>query len=530
MKPINEIAALLGLGEGSLIPYGRYFCKVDPSKIRGTEARKGKLILVTSMSSTPAGEGKTTVTIGLTQALRALGKNATACIRQPSLGPFFGSKGGATGGGFSEVLPPDEISLHFTGDDHAVAASHNLISALLDNHIHHGNPLSVEPSRIIWPRVSVVSDRALRRARVSCGLPEERDGEFHISAASEIASILCTCRDLRDLKSRASEILLAFDRSGNPVKVKDLRAEGAATALLRKSIMPNLAQSTEGAPVFVHGGPFGNISLGCSSLAATRLALRLSDYVLTEAGFSTELGAEKFFDILCRLEGLKPSCAVVIATLRALRYHGSDDPRKGLDNLKKHLDNVRAFGVAPVVALNRFKEDSGSEINDTLRAVRNEGVEAHSVDIWGNGSGGGIEAAQAIIGACERNEADFHYLYDLSEPLEQKINKIATLMYGADGADFTGEAKRDIETIERLGASNLPVCIAKTPRSLSDNPQLAGVPKGFKVRVTGIRPALGAGYLVALCGSVLLMPGLPAHPLAESMDIGEDGEIVFKAR
>lgn len=533
---ILEVAGRLGIGQSDIIPYGELTGKVRWNFLRDNpRARQGRLILITAMSPNPEGAGKTTVTIGLAASLRLLGKNASASIRQPSLGPFFGAKGGATGSGLASVLPKEDIAFQFTGDDYAVVTSHNLISSIIDNHIYHGNPLGIDKDKIFWNRVSTVNDRALRNVIVAPGGRFERREEFHISAASEIMSILCVSSDLPDLKRRLPEMLLGLDKSGAGVKLKDLNIEGAVSALLRNAISPNLAQSAEGAPVFVHGGPFGNISIGCSSLISIRTALALSDYVLTEAGFSTELGAEKFFDILCRAGNLRPSCAGIIATLRALRYHGgANDYRKsdpkasmaGLGNLKRHIENIKKFGIEPVVILNRFADDNEDDIETALSAIRGFGVAAVQADVRDKGGAGGLEAAQALINACENNNG-FRYLYDTTMPVIDKINKISREMYGAQEASLTEEARKDLEMIERLGYGGFPVCMAKTPKSVSDDPALLGAPEGFTVKVHRLKVAAGAGYIVANCGKILLMPGLPEHPLAEGIGLTDDGGVII---
>lgn len=533
LRPIQEVAERAGLPAGSLIPYGRFMAKVDGRHIGGPDDKPaGKLVLVTAMSPTPAGEGKTTLSIGLAQSLGLLGRKAIACIRQPSLGPLLGVKGGAMGSGLAEAGPLEDFSLQFNGDDYTVVTSHNLVSAIIDNHIYHGNRLGLE--RVFWPRVSTINDRALREITASTGKGmAPRKDEFHISAASEIMSMLCLAGSPEDFRERLRKTVVAFGKDGRAVTIADLGVDGAVAALMKNALMPNLAQSTEGCPVFIHGGPFGNISIGCSSVAATRMALGLSEFVLTEAGFSTELGAEKFMDILCRDAGFFPSAAVVVATLGALRLHGGasdfsapdmDSVKRGMENLRKHVENVAAFGVAAVVCLNRFKGDSDMEIEETLGLIRGLGAAAEAVDVRDRGASGGIEAAKAIISACEKKTTE-KFLYRLDAAIEEKIETIATTMYGAEGVVFTEGALRELEEMERGGFGGLPVCVAKTPKSLSDDPALLGRPKGFKVRVTGLRPAAGAGYVVALCGGVLLMPGMPERPLAERIDVDASGRV-----
>jgi len=507
--------------------------KVDPALVEGLDKRpSGRLVLITAMSPTPAGEGKTTLSIGLAQSLALLGRKTTACIRQPHLGPLLGIKGGALGSGLSEAGPAEDFSLQFNNDDYAVTTSHNLISAIIDNHIYHGNPLGIE--KVLWPRVSTINDRALRSITTASSKKSvPRKDEFHISAASEIMSTLCLSEGAADFRERVKKIVVALTKDGRPVTVEQLGISGAVAALMKNALLPNLGQSIEGSPVFVHGGPFGNISIGCSSVGADRLAMKLSDYVLTEAGFSTELGAEKFIDILCRQSGLAPSAAVCVATLNALRLHGGakdflahdmDAVKKGMANLEKHIENLRAFNLPVVVALNRFKEDTDEEIAETLGLIRALGARAEAVNVRDEGGRGGVQAAEAIIEACEE-AGELKFLYPLDAPIEEKIKTIAVRMYGADGVSFSDGAKADLEEMERLGLTGLPVCVAKTPKSLSDDPSLIGRPGGFTVKVTALRPAVGAGYIVAYCGQVLLMPGMPERPLAEQIGVDHTGRV-----
>lgn len=515
----ENLAKRLNIPKKHLIPYGRHIAKINSALLKDLAKRKdGKLIVVTAMSPTPSGEGKTTLAIGLAQALKLLKKKVIACIRQPSLGPFFGAKGGATGSGYSQVLPVEDIALHFTGDDHAVVSAHNLISSIIDNHIYHGNKLGINPEIILWKRVSDINDRALRKVKVGFAGKGERVEEFHISAASELMSILCLSQSLQDLKERVENILLAFDHKGRPVYLKDLKIQGAITALLKNAIHPNIVQSVEDAPVFIHGGPFGNVSLGCSSLIATKLALKLSDYVVTEAGFATELGAEKFFDIKCRVGGLKPSAVVIVATLKALRLHGEA-------NLEKHIENIKKFGLPFLIAINRFKDDTDKELNEIIYLLENKGIPAFVADVRNKGGKGGLDIAKELIKLCNTKNR-FQYLYPLKMPIKEKIKLIAKKMYGADGAVFAEQAEKDIAEMENLGYRNLPVCIAKTPKSLSDNPALLGRPEGFNITIHSVMPATGAGFLVALCGKILLMPGFPEHPLAERIEVDREGRIV----
>jgi len=520
-RPIKEIVKRLRIPPQHVMPYGHYIAKIHSGYLQELQdKREGRLILVTSMTPTPAGEGKTTLTIGLAQAFTGLGKRAMACIRQPSLGPFFGVKGGATGGGYSQVLPWEEITLHFTGDDHAVTTSHNLISSVIDNHLYHGNKLGIDPNRILWRRVSSISDRALRMVKI--GLVKggvERPEEFHISSASEIMSILCLSQNLQDLKRRVEGVIVAFDNKGNAITIKDLNIQGAVVALLKDALHPNLVQSLEGTPVFVHGGPFGNVSLGCSSLIATKMALRLADFCITEAGFATDLGAEKFFDIKCRIGNLKPSAVVIVATLRAIHMHG-------LENLERHIENIQRFGLPFVVAINRFKTDRDEELMEVIQTIERHGIPSFLVDVRDRGGEGGLDVARGLIGLC-RKKGVFRYLYPLDMILKEKITTIAREMYGARGVIFTEGAERDIRDMEVLGKADLPVCIAKTPKSLSDNPTLLGRPEDFDITVQEVWPAAGAGFLVATCGNILLMPGLPEHPIAERIDIDGDGRMVL---
>jgi len=536
LRPIEEIADEAGIPAGRLSHYGRHIAKIDHRLIAGLDRKQtGRLIVVTSMSPAPAGAGKTTLTIGLTDALRLLGATAIGCVRQPSLGPYFGAKGGATGSGLAQIHPSDDIALHFTGDDHAATTAHNLIASLIDNHIYHGNRLGIDARRILWKRASVLNDRALRRVRINNGdVVTERPDEFRVSASSEVMAALCLSLTLPELKARISRMLLAFDEAGSPITAGSLKAAGAATALLRNALDPNLVQSTQGAPVFVHGTPFGNLSLGCSSLAAARLSLGLADYCVIEAGFSTELGAEKFFDIICRAGGLRPSAVVITANLRALRLHGgAKDPEtaeteasiKGIANLRKHCENIETFGLPYIVAINRFADDPTAELTAVMDALEKESIRAVITDVCGQGGQGGLEAAGAIAKLCETGADGFRLLYPDDASTVDKINAIATRMYGADGVTFTEAARRDLADIERLGLGRAPVCMAKTPRSLSDNAALWGRPAGFKVEIRQIYPATGAGFTVALAGPVLLMPGLPQHPRSELMDVDRDGNV-----
>lgn len=535
LKPIGEVAGVLGVPEGRLIPYGRYAAKIDAAFFEEIKGRAdGRLIVVTSMSPTPEGEGKTTLTIGLAQSLRLLGKKTVAAIRQPSLGPFFGAKGGATGGGFSQVHPADDIALHFTGDDHAVASSHNLISSLIDNHIYHAKQPLLDLARIKWGRAFALNDRALRDVRIGLGRADtERPERFQISASSEVMSALCLATSLEDLRGRLGRMLLAFDRDGGAFTAEDLKAAGSAAALLRHAIHPNIVQSTEGVPVFVHGGPFGNVSIGCSSLMATSMAMKLGDYVVTEAGFATDLGAEKFFDLKCRAGGIKPDVAVIVVTLRSLRYHGgaldyhihdTQASIRGLDNLDKHIENIAEFRVPALVVINRYADDPDEELDAVKKAIEGRGVAVSAVTVREDGGQGGLEAAQILVRLCEA-ENSFRFLYESGDPFETKVRTIAMRIYGADGVVFTDRAGEDLEALEGAGLGGLPVCMAKTHRSLSDDPALPGRPRGFNITVNRVSAAAGAGFLVAFCGSILLMPGLSANPRAGRIDVDKEGDI-----
>lgn len=536
LKPVTEVAASLGITEDRLIPYGRHIAKV--ARAGGGEGPRGRgsLVLVTSMTPTPEGTGKTTLAIGLAQSLRLLGRRAAACLRQPSLGPLLGIKGGATGSGLAAVHPEGDISLHFTGDDDAVTTAHNLVSSVIDNHIHHGNPLGIDPGAVFWKRASRVNDRALRRVRVGIRTGAERDDGFIISAASELMSVLCVARSMDDLSERLTRIIVARDHEGAAVTLDELGITGVVAALLSRALLPNLVQSTEGVPVFIHGGPFGNISLGCNTLAATTLALDSADIVLTEAGFATDLGAEKFFDIVCRTGGLKPGAAVVVATLRALRLHGGsadldrtdgDAAIRGIANLTKHVENIERFGVPAVVVINRFADDPAGELSAVMDSLKERGVTVKVADVRDRGGAGGVEAAEAIVEACEASggESSFAPLYPLDMPIREKAELIAREIYGAACVRYTDEAAGEVERLESSGLGNLAVCVAKTHMSLSDDPKLVGRPEGFEITARKVYPVAGAGFVVVQCGPVLLMPGLPEHPRAEAIGVDRDGNV-----
>ena len=540
LDSIYDIGNKIGIQSSELIPWGNYKAKVSLDIWQRVKNKKpGKLILVTTINPTSGGEGKTTVTIGLAQALARLGKKVTLAIRQPSLGPIMGLKGGATGGGYSQVVPRDDINLHFTGDMHAVTLAHNLLSALLDNHIFHGDAFHIDPRYIVWPRVLDVNDRNLRNVVVGLGgaldgIPHQES--FAITAASEVMAILCLSLSRDELKERLGRIIAAYTYDDKPVTAKDLRAVGAMAVLLKDAIMPNLVQTLEGVPAFIHGGPFANIAHGTSSLIAASMGLRMADYFITEAGFGTDLGAEKFFNIVCR-RGLNPDAAVLVVSLRALMRHGglqgSKDKNRntgeyiaqGLCNLEKHLENISLFGVPVIVAINRFKEDTEDDIARVEDFCQIRGVPLAVVDVYGDGGEGGIELAGKIVDLVYNSPSDFHYLYDLNEPVKQKIGIIAKKIYGADRVVYTVTAEDDLRIINELGLDGLPICMAKTPYSLSDNPVLVGRPTGFKITIKTIRISAGAGFLVPITGKITIMPGLPGKPQAERMDIDESGRI-----
>jgi formate--tetrahydrofolate ligase len=538
LRPIADVAAEAGLGPDEILPYGRYKAKVTPAAV-AARAPKGRLVLVSGINPTPAGEGKSTVTVGVSQALRRLGKNVMICIREPSLGPVFGVKGGAAGGGYAQIVPMEEINLHFTGDFHAISAAHNLLSAMLDNHIHHGNALGIDPRRITWPRTIDMNDRALRSAVVGLGGLNggpSREERWVIIPGSEVMAILCLAANLSDLEGRLGRIIVGLTRDRKPVTAADLKASGAMTLLLRDAILPNLVQTLEGGPALVHGGPFGNIAHGCNSLAATRLGLGLADIVMTEAGFGADLGAEKFFDIKCRAGGLNPEACVVVATVRALKMHGGikrdalgtpdvSALKGGLANLEGHVANIRKFGVPVVVALNRFTSDSSDEIGAVLEACAGWGVRAALSDVWAKGGEGGEAVAREILAVLDEGKGAFRPLYDATLPIPAKIEIIAREIYGADGVDFLPAASRSIAQCEAMGLSATPVCIAKTQYSFSDDPSRLGRPKGFRITIRDVSPSAGAGFVVALAGDIMTMPGLSKTPAAEAMRVLADGTI-----
>lgn len=540
MRPIGEIAAKLGLNADNIEPYGHYKAKINPAEAFKLPQKQGRLILVTAINPTPAGEGKTTVTIGLADALRHIGKDAVIALREPSLGPVFGVKGGAAGGGYAQVLPMEDINLHFTGDFHAIGAANNLLAAMLDNHIYQGNELDIDPKRVLWRRVVDMNDRQLRNIIDGMGKPVDgvmRPDGFDITVASEVMAVFCLAKDISDLKERLGNILVAYAKDGSPVYAKDLKAHGAMAALLKDAIKPNLVQTIEGTPAFVHGGPFANIAHGCNSVTATRLAKHLADYAVTEAGFGADLGAEKFCDIKCRLAGLKPDAAVVVATVRALKYNGGveranlgeenlDALEKGLPNLLKHISNLKnVFGLPVVVALNRFVSDADAELAMIEKACAEHGVEVSLTEVWGKGGAGGADLARKVVNAIESQTNNFGFAYDVELGIKDKIRAIAQKVYGAEDVDFSAEASAEIASLEKLGLDKMPICMAKTQYSLSDNAKLLGCPEDFRIAVRGITVSAGAGFIVALCGNMMKMPGLPKVPAAEKIDVDAEGVI-----
>ena len=538
LRPIAEIAKTLGIAEEHIEPYGRYKAKLTPAALAHAEGKKGKLILVTAINPTPAGEGKTTTSVGLADALHRQGKKTVVALREPSLGPCFGMKGGAAGGGYAQVVPMEDINLHFTGDFHAITTAHNLLAAIIDNHIQQGNALNLDVRRITWKRVLDLNDRALRHVVIGMGGKAHgvpRETGFDITVASEMMAILCLSRDLMDMKERLGRIVIGYTRSGRAVRADELGATGALTLLFKDAIKPNLVQTLEGTPVFIHGGPFANIAHGCNSIMATKFALKFADVVVTEAGFGADLGAEKFLDIKCRFAGISPDAVVIVATVRALKMHGGLSKKelekvdmtalkKGMANLAKHIENVQKFGLPAVVAVNAFPTDTAEELDFVRRECETLGAEVALSEVWAKGGEGGETLAEKVEAALQK-KADFRYIYDEKETIPEKIGKIAREIYGAAGVDFTKEAQRELEELEALGFDKMPVCMAKTQYSLSDDAALLGRPEGFRITVRELRLAAGAGFVVALTGSILTMPGLPKHPAAMDMDITEDGRI-----
>lgn len=540
MKDINEIAASLGISSDEIDPYGHYKAKISDSVMERLKDKKdGKLILVTAVNPTPAGEGKTTVSIGLGEAMSQIGKKAIIALREPSLGPVFGIKGGAAGGGYSQVVPMEDINLHFTGDMHAITSANNLMCAMLDNSIQQGNELNIDPRRIQVKRCLDMNDRALRNIINSLGgklngIP--REDHFCITVASEVMAILCLASDLFDLRERLGNILVAYTFDGQPVYCKDIKANGAMTVLLKEAIKPNLVQTLENTPAIMHGGPFANIAHGCNSVRATKTALKLADYTITEAGFGSDLGAEKFMDIKCRFAGLAPSCVVLVSTVRSMKYNGGvakedlkeenlEALKKGSVNLGAHIDNLKKFGVPVVVAINHFYADTQAEIDYIEQYCKEKGADFAVTKCFAEGGKGGVELAQKVVEACEK-ENNFHCLYDLDMPVYEKIETIAKEIYGADGVDFTKEAKNAIDGFVKLGADKMPVCMAKTQYSLSDNPKLLGKPENFRITVSSASLSNGAGFIVCQTGSIMTMPGLSKSPAAYRIDIDENGNTV----
>ena len=539
MKPIEEIASKIGLAPDDLELYGKYKAKVTLDAWQRVKDRpNGKLILCTAINPTPAGEGKTTTSVGLADALSRRGRKAAAALREPSMGPCFGMKGGAAGGGYAQVVPMEDINLHFTGDFHAITTAHNLLAAIIDNHIQQGNALDLDVRRITWKRVLDLNDRALRHVVIGMGGKAHgvpRETGFDITVASEMMAILCLSRDLMDMKERLGRIVIGYTRSGRAVRADELGATGALTLLFKDAIKPNLVQTLEGTPVFIHGGPFANIAHGCNSIMATKFALKFADVVVTEAGFGADLGAEKFLDIKCRFAGISPDAVVIVATVRALKMHGGLSKKelekvdmtalkKGMANLAKHIENVQKFGLPAVVAVNAFPTDTSEELDFVRRECEELGAEVALSEVWAKGGEGGEALAEKVEAALQK-KADFRYIYDEKETIPEKIGKIAREIYGAAGVDFTKEAQRELEELEALGFDKMPVCMAKTQYSLSDDAALLGRPEGFRITVRELRLAAGAGFVVALTGSILTMPGLPKHPAAMDMDITEDGRI-----
>ncbi|HEX6693129.1 MAG TPA: formate--tetrahydrofolate ligase [Longimicrobiales bacterium] len=539
LRPIMDVARELDLSEDDLELYGRYKAKVNADRVLASPKCKGKLVLVTGINPTPAGEGKSTVSVGLADGLRLRNKRVVLCLRQPSLGPVFGVKGGATGGGYSQVVPMEDINLHFTGDFHAITTAHALLAALLDNHLQQGNELGIDVRKITFKRTIDMNDRALRKITIGLGgtgngIPRE-DG-FQITAASEVMAIFALASDLRDLERRLGEIVVGYTRANQPVRAGQLGAAGAMTLLLKDAIRPNLVQTLGGGPAFIHAGPFGNIAHGCNSVIATRTGLALGDVVVTEAGFGADLGAEKFFDIKCRAAGLRPEAAVIVATVRALKMHGGvaladlgsenvSAVEKGFANVQRHIENVRKFGVQPIVALNQFSSDTAGEMDAIHRACSAMGVEVATADVWGQGGAGTLDLADKVLAALDAGKADFKPLYPLEQGLAAKIETVAKEIYRADGVDFVGTAAKDIKRLEDIGLGNVPVCMAKTQYSFSDDASLRGAPTGFRIKVREVTASAGAGFAVVHTGDIMTMPGLPKKPAAENMSVGEDGTI-----
>ena len=530
-KRIQDVAAELGLDPDAILLHGRYIAKVPIDELKARKNNPdGNLILVSAMTPTPQGEGKTTTSIGLADALRQLGHKSALCLREPSLGPYFGIKGGGTGAGFAQVVPAEDINLHFVGDMYAVEKANNLLAAMVDNHLQHGNELGIDPRRIVLRRVIDLNDRSLRDIIVGLGGIKDgvpRPDGFNITPASEVMAILCLSKDYADLGHRLANMVVAFTYKGEPIRANDVHAVGAMQVLLRDAIHPNLVQTLEGTPAFVHAGPFANIAQGTNTLIATRLALKLADYVVTEAGFATDLGAEKFFHIKCRAAGLHPKAVVIVATAKAIHYHGGLTPAGGLGNLAKHIENIRLFGLEPVVALNHFADDKPADLQAIVAFCKKKGVEAVVADHWAQGGKGAIPLAQAVLRTIQKNRRrKLKFLYDLNDSLRDKIESIATNLYGAAGVDFDRSAETDLELLTRHGYATLPICIAKTATSLSDQPALRGRPKNFRITVNELRISAGAGFVVVICGSIVTMPGLPKFPAAARIKVLPNGKTI----
>lgn len=540
MKHIRDIASSIGIKEDELEYYGKYKAKMSHELWdRVKDNKDGKLVLVTAINPTPAGEGKTTTTIGLGDALTKMGKKCVLALREPSLGPVMGVKGGAAGGGYSQVVPMEDINLHFTGDMHAITAANNLLSAMIDNHIHQGNELDIDVTNIVWKRVVDTNDRALRNIVVGMGgkingVPRE-DG-FMITVASEVMAILCLAADLEDLKKRLGDIIVGYNRAGNPIKASDLKAQGAMAALLKDAIKPNLVQTLEYTPCFIHGGPFANIAHGCNSIQATKLAMKLSDYAITEAGFGADLGAEKFMDIKCRMAEINPDAVVIVATVRALKYNGGiakadlkeenvEALSRGIVNLEKHIENMKSYGVPVVVAVNRFDTDSDAELQTVIDRCHQLGASCALSEVFAKGGEGGLDLAEKVISAIENEKADYKAAYDVNLSIKDKIEAIVTKIYGGSGVKYSAKASKQITQIEKLGLDKKPVCMAKTQYSLSDNPSLLGRPENFDVTVSNVRLSSGAGFIVVETGNIMVMPGLPKIPAANNIDVTADGKI-----
>ncbi|MBO4900049.1 MAG: formate--tetrahydrofolate ligase [Lachnospiraceae bacterium] len=540
LNPITEVAAATGISEDDLELYGRYKAKLTDEYISKLSSEKdGKLILVTAINPTPAGEGKTTTTVGLGQAFGKLGKKAVIALREPSLGPCFGIKGGAAGGGYAQVVPMEDLNLHFTGDFHAITSANNLCAALLDNHIQQGNELQIDTRNVVWKRCLDMNDRALRNVVIGLGARTDgfvREDHFVITVATEIMAVLCLAEDMDDLKKRLGRMVVAYDLSGKPVTAADIGAVGSMAALLKDALKPNLIQTLEHTPAIVHGGPFANIAHGCNSVRATKTALKIADYCITEAGFGADLGAEKFFDIKCRQAGLRPDAVVLVATIRALKYNGGvakddlstenlDALRDGISNLEKHIENLKKYGVPIVVTLNAFSSDTEAETAFVKDFCESAGCEFALSTVWEKGGEGGLELAEKVLHTLETKKSDFHVIYDENESIESKINKVATEIYGSDGVDYSAAALKQMKTLEDLGFGNLPVCMAKTQYSLSDDPSKLGRPTGFKMSVREMYVSAGAGFIVVLTGTVMTMPGLPKSPAAFRIDVDDSGKI-----